>query len=262
MPQMTDFIQLISQLRHPEKGCPWDLKQNFQTMIPHLLEESYEVVEAIESKNTDNLKEELGDLLLQVVFLSQLAEEEGKFTFHEVLEGIHQKIIHRHPHVFGEVKAKNAEEALASWNAMKAQEASRQNQASLLDDLPQAFPALKRADKLQKCCAKVGFDWQHLPPVLEKVSEEWQEVQEEIHQTPQQKEKLQEELGDFLFATVNLVRHLGFDSEETLRLANQKFERRFRQVEMKVHQQNKKVEEMDLDTLDKFWDEVKLEEKK
>lgn len=262
MPQMTDFLQLIAQLRHPEKGCPWDLKQNFQTMIPHLLEESYEVVEAIETKNTDNLKEELGDLLLQVVFLSQLAEEEGKFTFNDVLNGIHQKIIHRHPHVFGELKASNAEEALARWNAMKAQEESRQNQNSLLDDLPRAFPALKRADKLQKRCAKVGFDWQKLSSVLDKVAEEWQEVQEEINKVPQQKAKLQEELGDFLFATVNLVRHLGFASEETLRLANQKFERRFRQVEKKVHQQNKKVEEMDLDTLDKLWDEVKLEEKK
>ena len=258
---IQDFIQIIAQLRDPEHGCPWDLKQDFNTMIPHLLEESYEVVEAIEKQDMTNLREELGDLLLQVIFLSQLAKEKNLFDFEDVVDDVSAKIIRRHPHVFGDVQANNAEEALASWNSVKAAEHKEKGTLSILDNIPQAFPALMRAEKIQKRCAKVGFDWQNLGPVVDKVEEELQEVKAEIMRSPQDQNAIQEEMGDLFFATVNLARHLKCKPEETLRAANAKFERRFRQVEHKLNQQNKSFNDVSLDEMDALWDEVKKEEK-
>lgn len=258
--QIQDFVQLIAKLRDPNGGCPWDLKQNYHTMIPCLLEESYEVVDAIQLDNVANLKEELGDLLLQVVFLSQLATEEGKFNFDDVVNDVAEKIVRRHPHVFGDKSAHNEQEALQNWNAMKAAEKQHQAQSSILDNIPHSFPALMRAEKLQKRCAKVGFDWQEKVSVLAKIEEELSEVKQEINRPHFMPEKAEEELGDLLFTVVNLSRHLNCQAEEALRKANHKFERRFRALENKLKQQNKAFEDVSLAEMDLLWDEVKREE--
>ncbi|WP_439290860.1 nucleoside triphosphate pyrophosphohydrolase [Lonepinella koalarum] len=256
-----DFIQLIAKLRDPDGGCPWDLKQNYHSMIPCLIEETYETVDAIEKNDTSNLREELGDLLLQVIFFSQLAKEDGKFTFDDVVDEVANKIIRRHPHVFGDKSAHNEQQALANWNAMKAQEKVSQNAPqSILDHIPHAFPALLRAEKLQKKCANVGFDWTDINDVFNKVQEELQEVKQELNQPQLDQTKIQEEMGDLLFATVNLSRHLKCNAEESLRQANHKFERRFRAVENKLQQQNKTFEQSNLIEMDILWDEVKKEE--
>lgn len=259
MQDIQQLISIVSQLRDPNGGCPWDLKQNFETMLPHLLEETYEVAEAIHTQDRVALREELGDLLLQVVFLSQLAKEEGSFDFNDVVNDLAEKLIYRHPHVFGDTKAENEQEALASWEAQKAADAKHQEQRSILDDLPFALPALTRAHKLQKRCAKVGFDWDNPKDVLAKVEEELAETKAEI--TACQYEKLNEELGDLLFATVNLCRHYKIDAESCLRQANVKFENRFRQVEQAVKTEGKMLTDCSLNELDKFWNEIKMVEK-
>ena len=258
--KIQDFVRLIAKLRDPNGGCPWDLKQNYRSMIPCLLEESYEVIEAIEQNNPQDLKEELGDLLLQVVFFSQLAAEEQKFTFDDVVNNVAEKIIRRHPHVFGEKSAGNEQEALQNWNAMKAEENKDKGHTSVLDNIPHAFPALMRAEKLQKRCSKVGFDWQNIEPVIAKIEEELSELKQEINRPHLVQTQVEEELGDLLFAVVNLSRHLKCQPEESLRKANHKFERRFRAVEMKLKQQNKTVEQSSLVEMDMLWDEVKREQ--
>ncbi len=257
--KIQDFVRLIAKLRDPNGGCPWDLKQNYRSMIPCLLEESYEVIEAIEQNNPQDLKEELGDLLLQVVFFSQLAAEEQKFTFDDVVNNVAEKIIRRHPHVFGEKSAGNEQEALQNWNAMKAEENKDKGHTSILDNIPHAFPALMRAEKLQKRCAKVGFDWRNIEPVIAKIEEELSELKQEINRPHLVQAQVEEELGDLLFAVVNLSRHLKCQPEDSLRKANHKFERRFRAVEMKLKQQNKTVEQSSLVEMDMLWDEVKKE---
>ena len=258
---INDFLQLIAHLRDPEKGCPWDLKQNFHTMIPCLTEEAYEVIEAIEQNNFVDLKEELGDLLLQVVFLSQLATEEQRFTFADVVNDVASKIVRRHPHVFGGNYAKDEKEALHNWNAMKAKESKQKGHTSILDNVPKAFPALMRAEKLQKRCAKSGFDWTEIAPVFAKVEEELAEVRQEFDCAEVDQQKVEEEMGDLLFAVVNLSRHLHCSAEESLRNANLKFERRFRAVEQKLAAQGKSLEQSSLMEMDLLWDEVKREEK-
>lgn len=257
---IQEFVKLIAQLRNPNGGCPWDLKQNYQTMIPCLTEETYEVIEAIQQNNMQDLKEELGDLLLQVVFFSQLATEDEHFTFDDVVNTVSSKIIRRHPHVFGNKKAHNEQEALQNWNAIKAQENQNKGQTSILDNIPHAFPALMRAEKLQKRCAKVGFDWNETTHVIEKIKEELNEVQQEIEKSPRQQAKIEEEIGDLLFAVVNLSRHLHCQPEESLRKANHKFEQRFRAVERKLKQNNKTFADSSLMEMDLLWDEVKREE--
>lgn len=254
---IDQFLAIIAQLRDPEHGCPWDIKQDFNSMLPHLLEETYEVAEAIHTQDRSALREELGDLLLQVVFLSQLAKEEGTFDFYDVLSDIHQKIVYRHPHVFGETKAADSDEALANWEAQKANDAKHQQHESILDDLPFALPALTRAHKIQKRCAKVGFDWDNPQDVLAKVEEELDEVKAEIANYPTSQTALFEELGDLLFATVNLCRHYQLDAESGLREANAKFERRFRKVEAAVKAQGKAVSECNLMELDAIWHQIK-----
>jgi len=254
---MDQFLEIIAQLRDPEHGCPWDIKQDFNSMLPHLLEETYEVAEAIHTQDRSALREELGDLLLQVVFLSQLAKEEGTFDFYDVLSDIHQKIVYRHPHVFGDTKAADSDEALANWEAQKANDAKHQQHESILDDLPFALPALTRAHKIQKRCAKVGFDWDNPQDVLAKVEEELDEVKAEIANYPTSQSALFEELGDLLFATVNLCRHYQLEAESGLREANAKFERRFRKVEAAVKAQGKAVSECNLMELDAIWHQIK-----
>lgn len=254
---IDQFLAIIAQLRDPEHGCPWDIKQDFNSMLPHLLEETYEVAEAIHTQDRSALREELGDLLLQVVFLSQLAKEEGTFDFYDVLSDIHQKIVYRHPHVFGETKAADSDEALANWEAQKANDAKHQQHESILDDLPFALPALTRAHKIQKRCAEVGFDWDNPQDVLAKVEEELDEVKAEIANYRTSQSALFEELGDLLFATVNLCRHYQLEAESGLREANAKFERRFRKVEAAVKAQGKAVSECNLMELDAIWHQIK-----
>ena len=259
--KLEKFAEIIAKLRDPNGGCPWDLEQTYQTMPPHILEEAYEVVEAINQDDRKELKEELGDLLMQVVFLSQLAQEEGAFTLDDVIDGITDKIIRRHPRVFGEIKAENSDEVLKNWENIKQQERYQKEQFSILDNVPIALPSLLRAAKLQKRCAKVGFDWSELEPTIQKVEEELQEVRDEVSKQPQNPQAIEEEIGDLLFASVNVARHLKLNPEEALRKANLKFERRFRQVEQSILASGRQLEQVSLAEMDLIWDQVKQQEK-
>lgn len=271
MYKLDDLLQLMARLRHPEHGCPWDLKQSYASIVPYTLEEAYEVADAIERGDFDHLPGELGDLLFQVVYYSQLAAEEGRFGFAEVVDGITAKLIRRHPHVFpdGDLyaapDAQKLEEAAVKqrWEELKAEEraarAAAPEQLSLLDDVPQALPALSRAAKLQKRAAQVGFDWPEALPVLDKVREELDEVLEAMSESDPQ--AIAEELGDLLFVVVNLARHLKVEPEAALRAANGKFERRFRFIEQALRDAGRPIENCSLDELDALWGEAKKQEK-
>lgn len=267
--QIQPLLDIMQKLRDPLDGCPWDLAQDFQTIVPFTIEEAYEVADAIERTAWDELPDELGDLLFQVVFYCQLANEQGKFDFATVVERICAKLIRRHPHVFNSQfiasPEHTANQVKQSWEAIKAQERADKLQLSLLDDIPQALPALKRAIKIQKRVAKVGFDWPELEPVVAKIYEEVDEVLVEaklVESDPQHYQpKVVDEMGDLLFAVVNLARHLNVDPEQALRQANNKFERRFRGVENCVQQSGKQFEDHNLEQLDCYWDQVKRQEK-
>jgi len=271
MYQLDDLLHLMARLRDPQHGCPWDLKQNYATIVPHTIEEAYEVADAIERGDFDHLPGELGDLLFQVVYYSQLAREEGRFEFAQVVDAITTKLIRRHPHVFpdgdlyGAVDVAKLEEAAVKqrWEEIKAEEraekAATPEQLSLLDDVPAALPSLSRAIKLQKRAAQVGFDWPEALPVVDKVREELGEVLEAMSENDS--EAISEEIGDLLFVVSNLARHLKVDPETALRAANAKFERRFRFIEQALREAGRNMEDCALDELDALWGEAKKLEK-
>ncbi|MCZ6586999.1 MAG: nucleoside triphosphate pyrophosphohydrolase [Alphaproteobacteria bacterium] len=255
------LIDVMARLRHPTEGCPWDVQQTFETIVPYTIEEAYEVADAIDRRDMDALRDELGDLLLQVVFHSRMAEEQDDFVFDDVAGAIADKLIRRHPHVFGSNSANDPSEVKESWENLKAAEragkaAKAGRLPSVLDDVPAAFPALMRAEKLQKRAARVGFDWPDVAPVLEKVLEELGELKSEIDGGGNS-ERLREEAGDLLFSCVNVLRHVKVDPEAALRSANAKFERRFRAVEAALAAEDRQPRDADLAELEALWQGAK-----
>ncbi|PSB77273.1 nucleoside triphosphate pyrophosphohydrolase [Photobacterium damselae subsp. damselae] len=264
--QSSDIEQLLSimaKLRDPKDGCPWDIKQSFDSIVPYTLEEAYEVADAIEKQNWLDVKEELGDLLFQVVFYSQMAKEQDLFDFDEVVAGICEKLTRRHPHVFANKQFASEADVKANWEAEKAKErADKAVDNSILANVPLAMPALTRADKIQKRCAQFGFDWDSLAPVAEKVVEELDEVMDEYQQVTLDQNRIEEEMGDLLFSVVNLSRHLNVNPERALQKANKKFERRFRKVEKNVLEKGMEISNCSLEQLDQEWNIVKKMELK
>ena len=260
-PSMEKLRWIMQQLRDPETGCPWDIKQTFTSIVPHTIEEAYEVADAIEQGDFSELEKELGDLLFQVVFYSQLGAEEKHFDFDSVVAAICEKLIRRHPHVFASSDFQSDEEIKANWENEKSKERQQKNNdqgLSILADIPSNLPALSQAAKIQKRCAHVGFDWHNIDDVFAKVEEEVQEVKQELHHNDV---ALSEELGDLMFAVVNLCRHAKQDPEALLRQANKKFTKRFYGVERKVKHSSKTIEQHSLDELEEYWQQVKVAEK-
>ncbi len=261
------LIEIMARLRDPQSGCPWDLEQTYRTIAPHTIEEAYEVADAIEKGDMAALREELGDLLFQVVYYSQFAREDGLFDFDEVAGVIADKMISRHPHVFGSEEIRTADHQTPRWEEHKAAEraakAAAQGQAppSALDGVIAGLPALTRALKLQRRAARVGFDWTDARDILDKIEEEVNELRSEMTQGAAQ-ERISDELGDLLFALVNLARRLDVDPEGALRGTNAKFERRFHRIEQLLGDQGRKPEGTTLDEMEALWQQAKREEAK
>ena len=260
---------IMAKLRDPETGCPWDKKQDFSSITAHTLEEAYEVVDAIEQQDFVELEKELGDLLFQVIFYSQLGQEQQLFDFDKVVAAICEKLIRRHPHVFSDETLRTDAEIKANWENEKAKErAAKQaqvdkiNPISVLADIPKNLPALSQAAKIQKRCSHVGFDWDDINDVFAKIEEEVQEVKEELEAQEIDKAALGEELGDLMFAVVNLCRHAKQDPETLLRQANQKFTKRFHGVEAQVRESGNDFSGHNIEQLEQYWQQVKIEEKK
>lgn len=255
--EFSTFRQIIADLRGPN-GCPWDKKQTHQSLKKYLIEEAYELIEAINNEDIDNMIEELGDVLLQVMLHAQIGEDDGYFTIEDIVEGISEKMVRRHPHVFGDVEAETEEEVLTNWQEIKQQEKGNV-QPSLLGGVGKGLPNLLKAKELQKEAARVGFDWPDINPVLDKVKEELVELQE-AKQSGNQVE-IELEFGDLLFALVNVARHYQIDPEEALFKTNQKFSRRFGYIEKKVAESGRSFSDYKLEELDTFWNEAKGNEK-
>ena len=245
----------MKSLRDAENGCPWDIQQNFTTIAPYTIEEAYEVADAIERENMDDLRDELGDLLFQVVFHAQMAEEAGLFAFEDVAAGISDKMVRRHPHVFGSEAERAEGKDDGSWERIKEIERSDAGDTSALAGVAKALPALKRAEKLGKRAGRAGFDWPDRRGVHGKIQEELEELEEAVG--TRDTASMEEEFGDVLFAVVNLARHLEIDPEKALSGANYKFERRFRNMEGDIADSGKRFRDFNLESLDKFWRKAK-----
>ena len=262
---MDDLLQIMAKLRDPDGGCPWDVAQDFATIAPYTIEEAYEVADAIERGNMDDLKGELGDLLLQVVFHAQMADEAGHFEYADVVTAISEKMVVRHPHVFGDMTVEDADAQAAAWETQKAAERAAKAEAagdvpSALDDVASGLPALMRAEKFQKRAARVGFDWPSPAPVVDQVREELDEVIAEIDAGDP--DRLEDEIGDLLFTCVNLARKLGVDPETALRRSNAKFESRFRAVEGYAAAADRALPDMTLDETLAFWKRAKVDKRR
>ncbi len=254
MDNVLRLLTIMQILRDPESGCPWDIQQTFESIAPHTIEEVYEVIEAIDQQDFVQLKEELGDLLLQIVYYAQMANELDLFDFDDVAKVICEKLVRRHPHVF-----ENGEEGTTSnWEQIKEQERVKKYKGtSLLHDVPKALPQLLRAKKIQKRVANVGFDWNTSAEVLEKVEEELTELKQTVHGDETSNTNIEEELGDLLFSLVNLCRHLGINPENALRKCNEKFTKRFQYIESELIKQGKMLQDCTLNELDRYWEKAK-----
>lgn len=270
---ITRLLEIMAALRTPETGCPWDLEQDFASIVPYTIEEAYEVADAIERGDLADLRDELGDLLLQVVFHARIAEERGAFAFGDVVEAITRKLIRRHPHVFGSVKDLSPEEVKSLWDSVKSEEkAARQaerqrmgfapapDEAGFLGGIPSALPALTRAQKLTTKAAKVGFDWPEASQVIDKIHEELEEVKEAS--SSGMRDRIEDEIGDLLFSVTNLARHFDIDPERALRRTNAKFERRFRAVEEALAKQGRSLDEASLEEMEALWVAAKTAERR
>ena len=265
---ISRLIEIMAALRAPETGCPWDIEQDFSSIAPYTVEEAYEVADAIARGDLDDLREELGDLLLQVVYHAQMAEEAGRFSFGDVVEAITAKMIRRHPHVFGDEKARGAGMAKGMWEKIKAEEKALKRQVRLsrgddaeesgpgfLDGVPVALPALTRALKLQQKAAQVGFDWSEAAPILDKIEEEIGELREAIGSG--RRDDMEDEFGDLLFAMVNIGRHLGLDAEKALGGTNAKFRSRFHYVEQELARAGRSLDAASLEEMEALWQQAK-----
>jgi ATP diphosphatase len=259
-----ELLDLMARLRHPEEGCPWDVKQDFNTLIPYVIEEAYEVVDAIERNDLDDLRSELGDLLLQVVFHSQIAQERGLFNFEQVSAGICEKLIRRHPHVFSDTVFNTDQERHEAWEKAKADERREKSktpeQSSVLSGVAGNLPALIECEKIQDRAARHGFDWPDIEPVFAKVQEELQEVTEAWQSGDP--DHIKEEVGDLLLVVVNLARHLNVNPEIALKESTRKFSKRFQYIEQQVEASGRSLIDCELSELDTFWDEAKIALKK
>ncbi|EED36524.1 MazG family protein [Luminiphilus syltensis NOR5-1B] len=259
---INDLLHVMSRLRHPDLGCPWDLKQNFKSITASTLEESYELVDAIEREDMPHVAEELGDLLFQVIFYSQLGKEAGDFDFDSVTHTLVEKLIRRHPHVFAGGDIDGVVQGTApiaevsdTWEAIKTEERREKSHHGILDDVPHSLPSLSRAQKLQKRAAGIGFDWQELSEVIDNLEAEIQELKQALEQ--QQVAAIADEMGDVFFSAVNVARHLGLDSEKTLRQSSRKFENRFRQMEKEADSEGVALSEQSSEQLEQRWHRVK-----
>lgn len=274
-PAIDKLLEVMAALRHPNTGCPWDIEQTFESIAPYTIEEAYEVADAIERGNIPDLKEELGDLLLQVVYHSRIAEEQQKFDFDDVADAVTEKMINRHPHVFGTEEERAAGAEPGFWERLKAEEKRKKEEqrpiaglpvttstsSSAIDGVPPTMPALTRAQKLQSKAARIGFDWPLLAPVFDKLNEELSELKSAIANRGQN--EINEEFGDLLFVVANIARHLDLDPEASLRAANAKFTKRFQRMEALLTDQQPGrsiTDKAPLELLDTLWDRAKLEE--
>jgi ATP diphosphatase len=260
MSAIDQLLEIMARLRDRERGCPWDVEQTFATIAPYTIEEAYEVADAIDRDDMPALKDELGDLLLQVVFHAQMAHEAGRFGFDDVVAAICDKLVRRHPHVFGGARIDDAAAQTRAWEEQKKRERGG-GEGSVLDGISRGLPEWLRALKLQQRAASVGFDWPSVDPVFDKLHEELDEVRHEFAQQPRDRTRLTDEIGDVLFVCANLARHAGVDVGEALRRANAKFERRFRHMERDAAADRVRLETLPLAEQDKYWDRAKAAER-
>ena len=252
--KIEELVEIVNRLRGPD-GCPWDREQTSNSLIPYFVEEVYEVIESIDERNWDSLKEELGDLLLHIIFQASIAEEDEKFKFADTITNVNNKLIDRHPHVFGKSKADAAFHAKQNWEAVKHKEKGRK---SRLDGVPKSLPSLTQGQRLQQKASYVGFDWDKIDQVWEKVNEEILELKEA--ESIGEKKHIEEEIGDLLFAIVNLSRHFDVSAENALRQTNRKFIRRFKKVEQTIKSRGKELDEATLEEMDSIWNQIKHDE--
>ena len=257
MESFNKLIEIIKILRSPN-GCPWDREQNLYSLKNSMIEEASELLDALDNKDINNIREELGDLLLHIVFHSQIASEEGYFSIDDVVFGINNKLIRRHPHVFDKESIKTAEEVMVRWHQIKEEEnKGKEKPKSILDKVPKNLPSVMQAEKLQKKAAKAGFDWDNVNCIFEKIEEELRELKEACNN--ENKENIQEEIGDFFFSVINLARHLKVDSDEAVRMCNKKFRNRFAFIEENLAKENKSINDTSIEEMDLLWNKAKKE---